>query len=60
MPKFFINENQIIGDVISITGDDAHHISRSLRMAAGEYITACDNNAVEYNCILEQFLEGEV
>ena len=60
MPKFFINENQIADNVLSITGDDAHHISRSLRMAVGEYITACDNNAYEYNCVLEQFLDGEV
>lgn len=60
MPKFFINKNQIDGEIITITGDDAHHISRSLRMAVGEYITACDNDAIEYECALEQFSDNEV
>lgn len=60
MPKFFINKNQIDGDIITIIGDDAHHISRSLRMAVGEYITACDNDAIEYECALEQFSDNEV
>jgi len=60
MPKFFINKNQIDGDIITIIGDDAHHISRSLRMAVGEFITACDNDAIEYECALEQFSDNEV
>ena len=60
MPKFFINKNQIDGGIITIIGDDAHHISRSLRMAVGEYITACDNDAIEYECALEQFSDNEV
>lgn len=60
MPKFFINKNQINGDIIEIMGDDAHHISRSLRMAAGERITVSDNDAYEYECVLETFGQGFV
>lgn len=60
MPKFFINKNQIEGEIVTIVGDDAHHISRSLRMAAGEHITVCDDNAIEYECALQQFSDQEV
>jgi 16S rRNA (uracil1498-N3)-methyltransferase len=55
MPRFFIRQNQIEENVVKITGDDARHISRSLRMAAGEEITVCDMQGVEYNCVLESF-----
>ncbi len=60
MPRFFIRQEQIDGERISIYGDDAHHISRSLRMAAGESITVCDMQGIEYDCTLEAFLEDRV
>lgn len=60
MPKFFVEKSQIDNEYITIMGDDAHHISRSLRMAAGERITVSDKSEFEYECILEQFLPGEV
>lgn len=56
MPRFFIQKQQIEGDIITVTGDDAHHISRSLRMAAGEHITVCDMQKNEYECELLEFL----
>ena len=60
MPRFFIGAEQIDGDKIYIVGDDAFHISRALRMAAGESITVCDEGGVEYDCILEEFLPDKV
>lgn len=60
MPKFFIDKNQIDGYIIKITGEDSHHISRSLRMAVGEKITVTDSEAVEYDCVLETFTDGYV
>ena len=56
MPRFFIGEEQIENDTVKIVGDDAFHISRSLRMAAGEHITACDKDGMEYDCVLREFL----
>ena len=55
MPRFFISEQQISGTLVTITGEDAHHIARSLRMAAGEHVTVCDGNAKQYDCVLESF-----
>ena len=60
MPRFFVRADQINGDEIYIFGDDAFHISRSLRMAAGEHIIACDENATEYDCVLSEFLPDKV
>lgn len=60
MPKFFVDKNQINDDVIYIKGDDAHHISRSLRMASGEHITVSDMEEYEYDCVLDEFGDGYV
>ena len=56
MPRFFVRSNQIAEGIVTVTGDDAHHISRSLRMAAGEHITVCDMQKFEYECELTEFL----
>lgn len=60
MPRFFIKTEQVYEDKIFIIGDDAFHISRSLRMAEGETVTVCDDNGTEYNCTLEDFLPDRV
>ena len=36
MPRFFVDSGQIENRTATVFGEDAHHISRSLRMAAGE------------------------
>ena len=60
MPRFFVQKEQIQDGVVSIFGDDAHHISRALRMAAGECITVCDMQSFEYECELTDFLPDRV
>lgn len=60
MPRFFVTTQQIEGDVITLAGDDAKHISRALRMAAGEHITVCDMARTEYECELFAFLPDSV
>ena len=60
MPRFFVRRDAISDGTVHITGEDAHHISRSLRMAAGEHITVCDMQKVEYQCVLERFTEEGV
>ena len=60
MPRFFVRREQIENGIVTIKGDDAHHISRSLRMAAGECITVCDMQKNEYECELTDFLPDRV
>ena len=55
MPRFFVRQERISNGCISIIGEDAHHIARSLRMAAGEEITVCDMQGNEYNCKISAF-----
>ncbi len=56
MPRFFVQSPQIADGIVTIKGDDAHHISRALRMAVGDRITVCDMQCREYECELFAFL----
>ena len=58
MPRFFVQRSAVSNGTIRIVGEDAHHISRSLRMAVGDEITVCDMQKNEYSCVLEVF-DGE-
>lgn len=53
MPRFFVSGDSIdfSAGIIIIDGEDAHHITRSLRMAPGERITICDGVKNEYDCV---------
>ena len=55
MPRFFVKQDQIFDNSITILGEDAHHISRSLRMAIGDRITVCDMRGNEYDCAIMSF-----
>lgn len=59
MPRFFITADCIDGDKILISGDDAYHIARSLRMAVGDALTVCDGNGIEYDCELTRIRDQE-
>lgn len=55
MPRFFICASQIETEdggaqTVRILGDDAHHITKSLRMREGDSITVCDMARTEYIC----------
>ena len=57
MPRFFVRASQIgIADdgkkTVMIPGEDASHITRSLRMKAGDSLVVCDMAGVEYDCKL--------
>lgn len=57
MPRFFVehvNPEQII-----ITGEDAHHIGRSLRMRTGEQLTVCAEG-MDYECEITRITDSEV
>ena len=53
MARFFCRE--IAGDRVTLSGEDAHHLSRALRARAGEEITVCDGEGFDYRCVLEEF-----
>lgn len=61
MPRFFALKENIdeSAGIITLIGDDAHHIARSLRMAEGEKVTVCDGEGTEYLCRLERIRDTE-
>ncbi|MBP3401427.1 MAG: 16S rRNA (uracil(1498)-N(3))-methyltransferase [Clostridia bacterium] len=59
MPRFFVEKDNIKEDKIYISGSDAHHIARSLRMAEGDSVTVCDGCGTEYECTLSRIRDEE-
>lgn len=57
MPRFFTNE--LDEENIVLTGSDAHHIGRSLRMRPGEPVTVCCCGT-DYNCTIARITEDAV
>lgn len=57
MPRFFVNE--INEENITLTGENARHIGRSLRMRTGEEVTVCCKET-DYNCIISRITEDTV
>ncbi len=62
MPRFFVSKENIDGSarIISVLGEDAFHIARSLRMAVGDSLTVCDGEGRDYECILAKIRDSEV
>lgn len=63
MPRFFISEAQIGrrddgSKTVLIVGDDAAHITKSLRMKPGESVVVCDGSRREYNCTVSSVGEA--
>ncbi len=58
MAWFFVPE--ISGDIFEITGEDAKHISKSLRMKTGEALTLCTLDGRRHECKIESFTPDSV
>lgn len=44
MQRYFVSQNAITGDTVTISGDDVKHIVRVMRMAAGDEVIVCDGS----------------
>ncbi|MBO4283288.1 MAG: 16S rRNA (uracil(1498)-N(3))-methyltransferase [Clostridia bacterium] len=64
MPRFFAPDSAVTETAVSVTGADARHIARSLRMAVGDPITVCTPSGREYECrltyIRDELCEAEI
>ncbi|MBP3435435.1 MAG: 16S rRNA (uracil(1498)-N(3))-methyltransferase [Clostridia bacterium] len=58
MSRFFVEP--FSGDIAVITGQDAHHIARVLRMRVGENLLLCDGSGLDYGCRITAMTDGEV
>lgn len=59
MPRFFVSKDSIADNVATITGKDAYHIARSLRMAVGDEIYVSDGEGSEYLAKLSKIRDEE-
>lgn len=62
MPKFFTDDLTLYreNDYIDISGADAHHISRTLRMKKGDRVVVTSSNLCEYETEIEGFTNDSV
>lgn len=61
MPRFFLKKEQLAdATAVTLTGDDARHISLSLRMAVGDSIILSDGEGREYEARLSAFTQDSV
>ena len=53
MPRFFIESADLSPDGrVILAGEDAMHITKSLRMKPGEHVILCDEAGVEYETVI--------
>lgn len=58
MPRFFQSSEKAENGVFEIFGEDAKHISFSLRMRTGEHLTICDGAGTDHECEII-FMDGQ-
>ncbi|MGN1098242.1 MAG: RsmE family RNA methyltransferase, partial [Clostridia bacterium] len=54
MANFFVDKSMIEGNSARITGEEAGHISRVLRMKAGDALTLCDGEGMFYDAVISE------
>ncbi len=54
MQRYFVRNEQIVGDHIMISGDDVHHIGRVMRMNEGDRLLCCNERSETMLCEIEQ------
>lgn len=60
MPRFFVTDEQVDGDLVRITGTDSHHITRVLRLQAGDHVEVAFGNGEIGVVELAKFADNEV
>lgn len=57
MARFFVDKSAVVGENITICGDELIHISRVLRMKQGDFLTICDGDKTDYECEISSVLK---
>lgn len=60
MHRFFVGTSLPVGDDFIIDGTDARHISKVLRLGAGDEIIVCDKDGTDCECIISSVSDTEV
>jgi 16S rRNA (uracil1498-N3)-methyltransferase len=60
MHRFFVSNEYVKGETITIIGDDVSHISRVLRLRVNDNIKISNGNGIEYICSIIEISKKEV
>ncbi len=60
MANFYIEKSDITENIATITGEEAQHISRVLRMKKGDNVTLCDGEGMFFEATLTDFSDKSV
>jgi 16S rRNA (uracil1498-N3)-methyltransferase len=60
MQRYFVSNDQRTDVGVTITGEDARHISRVMRMKPGEPILVCDKAGQTFLCEIQEIYETNV
>ncbi len=58
MQQIFIDNNDIVDDTITVTGDDANHLINAVRIKSGEQIRVSTSSEESYLCEVDTTSEG--
>jgi len=59
MPKYFVPQDVINDDVVTVRDDNARHLIKVLRAKTGDEIIICDGNRNDYFCEIEKIERDE-
>ena len=59
MVRFFVEPQEVTGESIILTGENAQH-AKVLRLKAGEQVLVCDGQGNECLCQVQSFVAGEL
>ena len=60
LSRFFADKEQFSSDFVTLLGDDVKHISKVLRMRAGDEITLCDKCGTDYRCSIREIYSDKI
>ncbi|CAM3106032.1 16S rRNA (uracil(1498)-N(3))-methyltransferase [Sporolactobacillus spathodeae] len=60
MQRYFVPDNQFTNSEVQITGDDAHHIRRVMRMSESDPILCVNSHGEGYRCLIQKIEEHKV
>ncbi len=60
MHRFFVDASSICEDSIKICGDDAHHMSKVLRLKEDDQVIVCDKCGTDYYCSIKSISKDEI
>ena len=59
MPRFFVPPSALVGDLVTLEGEQAAH-AKALRLAPGEEVILCDGAGTDYRCTVSSLQSGQL